>query len=118
MGRLIDADALKNHYAWWEGGTKENTLDESRKIFDDIIDVQPTAKPEWISVEDDTPIYGEPVLAVMYVPITVLGARIVGRSIGIAVCEYDGEAERERWFCGEKEVEVTHWMPQPPFPEE
>ena len=116
MARLIDADALME----WAvnigcGGKWGISIDD---LTDAIEDAQTIAKPEWIYVEDDKPIYGEPVLAVMYVPITVLGARIVGRSIGIAVCEYDGEAERERWYCGDKEVEVTHWMPQPPFPEE
>lgn len=43
--RLIDADALKNHYSWWEGGTKENTLDEQKKIFDTIVNLQPTIIP-------------------------------------------------------------------------
>ena len=42
MGRLIDADKLKNHYAWWENGTAEMTLAEAKKNFDVIIDVQPT----------------------------------------------------------------------------
>ena len=116
MARLIDADALME---WAVNIGCEGKWGISLDELTDAIEDAPTiAKPEWIYVEDDTPIYGEPVLAVMYVPITVLGARIVGRSIGIAVCEYDGDAERERWFCGDKEVEVTHWMPQPPFPEE
>ena len=35
MSRLIDADKLKNHYAWWDN--------EDKKIFDDIVDLQPTA---------------------------------------------------------------------------
>lgn len=42
MGRLIDADRLKAHYCWWSGGTKEMTIDEAKKTFDTIIDVQPT----------------------------------------------------------------------------
>ena len=42
MSRLIDADKLKQHYAWWEGGSAEMTLDEAKKTFDTIIDVQPT----------------------------------------------------------------------------
>ena len=33
--RLIDADALKNHYSWWEGGTKENTLDERMEVSEE-----------------------------------------------------------------------------------
>ena len=32
--RLIDADALKQHYSWWE--------DDRQKLFDSIIDQQPT----------------------------------------------------------------------------
>lgn len=34
MTRLIDADALKKHYAWWE--------DDRQKLFDSIVDQQPT----------------------------------------------------------------------------
>ena len=33
--KYIDADKLKRHYAWWD--------DESKKIFDEIIDLQPDA---------------------------------------------------------------------------
>ena len=40
--RLIDANKLKNHYAWWENGTAEMTLDEAKRNFDAIIGVQPT----------------------------------------------------------------------------
>ena len=42
MGRLIDADRLKAHYCWWAGGSKEMTIDEAKKTFDTIIDIQPT----------------------------------------------------------------------------
>ena len=42
MGRLIDADRLKAHYCWWAGGSKEMTIDEAKKTFDTIIDLQPT----------------------------------------------------------------------------
>ena len=47
MARLIDADKLKAHYAWWAD------LDgETKKLFDTIIDIQPTvAEPKhgrWI----------------------------------------------------------------------
>lgn len=44
MGRLIDADRLKAHYCWWSGGTKEMTIDEAKKTFDTIIDIQPTVE--------------------------------------------------------------------------
>lgn len=36
--RLIDADALKKHYAWWE--------DDRQKLFDSIVDSQPTVDAE------------------------------------------------------------------------
>lgn len=42
---LIDANRLKNHYAWWKGGTREMTMDEAKADFDVIIDVQPTIAP-------------------------------------------------------------------------
>ena len=44
--RPIDADRLKAHYCWWSGGTKEMTIDEAKKTFDTIIDVQPTVDAE------------------------------------------------------------------------
>ena len=36
--RLIDADKLKQHYAWWN--------DEIKELFDTIVDLQPTGEPE------------------------------------------------------------------------
>ena len=36
--RLIDADKLKQHYAWWN--------DENKELFDTIVDIQPTIEPE------------------------------------------------------------------------
>ena len=48
--KLIDANKLKNHYAWWEGGSQEMTLDRAKQIFDTIIDVQPTV--DTIPLED------------------------------------------------------------------
>ena len=36
--RLIDADKLRQHYAWWN--------DEYKELFDTIVDAQPTAEPE------------------------------------------------------------------------
>lgn len=41
MGRPIDADRLKMHYAWWK--------DENKEIFDSIIDQQPTLDTPEIS---------------------------------------------------------------------
>ena len=34
MGRPIDADKLKQHYAWWNN--------EEKEIFDVVVDSQPT----------------------------------------------------------------------------
>ena len=57
MSRYIDADKLKEHYMWWGGGFTANCKDgqkEVKKIFDEIIDLQPTAdvrenvRGEWI----------------------------------------------------------------------
>lgn len=40
--RLIDADKLKQHYAYWES-SKYDYMQEEKKLFDDIVDQQPTA---------------------------------------------------------------------------
>lgn len=37
--RLIDADKLKKHYAWWSA-TEEGK--QNKQLFDDIVDAQPT----------------------------------------------------------------------------
>ena len=39
--RLIDADKLKQHYAYWES-SKYDYMQEEKKLFDDIVDQQPT----------------------------------------------------------------------------
>ena len=65
MSRLIDADKLKQHYAWWENGTAEMTLDEAKRNFDAIIGVQPTVDAVEVVrckdceywVETDVPIF-------------------------------------------------------------
>ena len=36
--RIIDADKLKKHYAWWNN--------EEKELFDSIIDAQPTVEAE------------------------------------------------------------------------
>ena len=50
MTRLIDAEKLKKHYAWWED-------DERRTLFDQIVDAQPTVEPEphWIPCSERLP---------------------------------------------------------------
>lgn len=60
--RLIDANKLKNHYAWWENGTAEMTLAEAKKNFDVIIDVQPTVEAipiDWILNHEKMPKSGK-----------------------------------------------------------
>ena len=56
--RLIDAEKLKQHYAWWAGGSREMTMDEAKKDIDVIIDLQPTCDPykhgHWCSTWDTT----------------------------------------------------------------
>jgi DNA-directed RNA polymerase subunit RPC12/RpoP len=47
--RLIDADALKKHYAWWE--------DDKQKLFDSIVDSQPTV--DAVPVRYGKWLYGE-----------------------------------------------------------
>lgn len=54
MGRLIDADKLKAHYSWWKDGTREMTMGEAKDIFDDIVDLQPTAEKHGHWVEENT----------------------------------------------------------------
>lgn len=42
--RLIDADKLKAHYAWWNN--------EEKELFDQIVDAQPTvSKTETVETE-------------------------------------------------------------------
>ena len=47
MSRYIDANELKQHYAWWNN--------EDKETFDEIVDAQPTAdvrenvRGEWIN---------------------------------------------------------------------
>ena len=51
--RLIDADKLKQHYAWWNN--------EEQRTFDQIVDAQPTVETvvhgEWI--DDKSTIVGD-----------------------------------------------------------
>ena len=41
MPRLIDADKLKAHYAWWDFSDDDDR--RNKHIFDSIVDLQPTA---------------------------------------------------------------------------
>lgn len=50
MGRLIDADKLKAHYAWWENF---DNLKQAKKDFDTIIDLQPTVELKPIIIDGE-----------------------------------------------------------------
>lgn len=52
-GRLIYADKLKAHYAWWKGGTREMTMDEAKNDFDTIVDLQPTVELKPIMIDGE-----------------------------------------------------------------
>jgi len=41
MSRLIDADKLKAHYAWWDFSDDDDR--RNKHVFDSIVDLQPTA---------------------------------------------------------------------------
>lgn len=53
--RLIDADKLKQHFAWWHEGGEE--ADREAEIFEQIIDTQPTVEElktgKWILIRPD-----------------------------------------------------------------
>ena len=51
--RIIDADKLKAHYAWWKGGSREMTMDEAKSDFDTIIDLQPTVELKPIVIDGE-----------------------------------------------------------------
>ena len=42
MARLIEADKLKQHYAWWANGSEEHK--RFKEMFDTIINLQPTVE--------------------------------------------------------------------------
>lgn len=92
--RLIDADKLKRHYAWWNN--------EQQRDFDAIVDAQPT-ELRWIRSEDRVPETDGYVLCCTR---TKAGQKSVVRGY-----HADG-----RWCCG-MNSNVTHWMPLPEVPE-
>lgn len=49
--RLIDADKLKAHYAWWGNEYASDELKERKRDFDTIIDLQPTLTFKTCGVE-------------------------------------------------------------------
>ena len=48
--RLIDAERLKRHYAWWGSKTSSEMLKEFKHTFDIIVDLQPT-----VEAKEDNP---------------------------------------------------------------
>jgi len=48
--RLIDADRLKRHYAWWGQKASAEIFKEFKHTFDIIVDLQPT-----VEVKEDNP---------------------------------------------------------------
>lgn len=45
MARMIDADKLKLHYAWWDN-FGNLFMKDMKKTFDEVIDLQPTVEAE------------------------------------------------------------------------
>lgn len=104
MGRLIDADRLKAHYAWW--GDTESGSDKKR-TFDTIVDLQPTAGPEWVPVPEVDPLKGylpETEDKVLCCTKTIRGNRNI--VIGYFIKEHG------YWACG-MNSNVIAWMPLP-----
>lgn len=99
--RLIDADALKQHYAWW-GETESGA--ERKRLFDEIIDQQPTVG-KWISVAERLP--------------ENIANRVLVLCDGSAGLFF-GHLEPTGWINLETDkpfaFTVTHWMPLPPIP--
>lgn len=89
--RLIDADKLKAHYAWWKGGSREMTMDEAKSDFDTIIDLQPTVEAEPIK-------HGR------------------WKNVHISLVDPDGVARYGRWgcqcsICGTETADITPYCP-------
>ncbi len=48
--RLIDADKLKRHFAWWDDN---DTVENAKEVFNTIIDLQPTVEEREVSRENN-----------------------------------------------------------------
>lgn len=93
--RLIDADKLKKHYAWWNN--------EQQRDFDAIVDAQPT-ELRWIRSEDrvpETPGF------------YLVTKRQRSGQLIIAIGHYSGTS----WSGSGNFTDVTRWMPLPEVPE-
>lgn len=97
--RLIDADKLKRHYAWWP--------EDERRVLDEIVDMQPTADFSgfWIPVDELLP---EPFASVLlYLP--------EDRPLPpVHEGYYVAEGGFRSVLFGR--CEPTHWMPMPEYP--
>ena len=94
--RLIDADKLKRHYSWWNDT-------EKRKLFNDIVDAQPTVQ-QWIPSERLPEKNGSYLIQ-------------VDSSDGTATITFmavDHFNEDGTWLhCDDKRHKVVAWMPLP-----
>lgn len=129
--RLIDADKLKKHYAWWNN--------VAQRDFDAIVDAQPTVGGEfiprdWLLKNTNT---GMNVIEILQ---TILDAPVAKPMVEHWISSEDRVPETEeyvlcctrtkagqksvvrgyyadgRWCCG-MNSNVTHWMPLPEVPE-
>ena len=111
MGRLIDADKLKQHYSWWGGLIGDDyvsELVEQKKVFDTIVDVQPTVEQEhghwkksyisaWHSSDDNDHLY-------LYCSVCGTGLELQG--VPARKLEKDCSPLKYCPFCGAKMDEV------------
>lgn len=120
--RLIDADKLKAHYSWRgsEGASEE--MQEYKRTFDTIIDLQPTveAKPithvRWIDIKKELP--SESGYYLTWTP-----------NLGAERLHYSAKYKQFNYFDTMRPVDhsqyelgdyVTHWafLPEPPQTDE
>ena len=101
MGRLIDADRLKTHYAWWGEDS------DKKRTFDTIVDLQPTAGPEWVPMERVDPLKGLDPKPGFY----LVAKRQKTGEIQIAIGHFNGE----NWSGNGNFTDVRAWceLPEP-----
>lgn len=107
--RLIDADVLKAHYAWW-GDTESGK--EQKELFDEIVDLQPiVGATQWISVKDRLPDNEQEVIAM-----AITYRNGIERERATVCTRYDEEYGFT--FFSNNPYFVTHWMPLPAIKED